>query len=127
MNSRVLVIGLGSTYELTSPNGEILDLAASPDGRHLVAANRSGSVEVWSLADRKLRAILRGHRERVSSLSFDNGGMLATTSWDGSMRLWDLSPLDRAPEELISAAQTSWGESREYPIARPLYQSAGSP
>ncbi len=73
-----------------------LDLALSPDGRWAATAGMDRTVRIWSLTDGALRAVLRGHRERVVSLEFSaDGQRLLSGSWDGTARIWDMSALDR--------------------------------
>ena len=51
--------------------------------------------------------ILSGHKGKVVNLSFsDDGTMLASASWDGSIGLW---PLDRGIERAERTAASSLG------------------
>jgi hypothetical protein len=65
-------------------------LAFHPDGRWLAAA------QDWTVlpidTDRKqLRDPLKGHKGRVTAVSFHpHDGTLYSTSWDGTVRLWDV-------------------------------------
>jgi periodic tryptophan protein 2 len=78
---------------LTSPTPtQFSCLAIDPSGE-LVCA---GSVEpfdvyVWSLKTGKLLDVLSGHTGPLSSLSFSSAqSLLASASWDGSVRTWDV-------------------------------------
>lgn len=90
---------------------EILDAALSPDGALLAVATRRGAVDVWSLRDGELLAVLNGHRERVAHVGFggDDGRLLSSAGWDGVVQLWHLDVLDRPASALIEAAETRWG------------------
>ena len=58
-------------------------------GKHLVGGVQPGRVTLWDVADgRKLRT-LTGHRGAVVSLAFGADGLLATASWDGTVKLWN--------------------------------------
>jgi WD40 repeat protein len=65
--------------------------AVSPDGTTLVTANDSGQVRFWSIDSLRERAPMsNAHSGLVSSIEFSPGGeMMATGSFDGSVRLWD--------------------------------------
>jgi periodic tryptophan protein 2 len=63
------------------PSGEIV-AAGTTDPFHIY---------VWNLQTAKLLDVLTGHEGPVCDLAFQKtGGMLASASWDGTMKLWDL-------------------------------------
>ena len=69
----------------------------SPDGRQLVATERTDSVSIWELATgRKVRSVpARGARPEGSAFQrFDlsaDGKLIATAGNDGTTRVWDVS------------------------------------
>ena len=65
-------------------------LSWSADGRRLAIAGNLLEVHVWDFAERQ-RRVLTGHKNDVWSVAFDpQGDRLATSSFDGTCRLWDL-------------------------------------
>lgn len=51
----------------------------------------ANKVYVWSLQTGKLLDVLAGHEAPLSELSFSpNQGVLASASWDGTVKLWDV-------------------------------------
>jgi WD40 repeat protein/tetratricopeptide (TPR) repeat protein len=63
----------------------------SPDGRLLFSGCLNHRGYVWDAATGRLRAELVGHQDRVIRGRFLAGRTnLATSSWDGSLRLWDV-------------------------------------
>ena len=67
------------------------EFAVSPDGRYLAIEGALGKVDVLCLAepDRPV-ARLAGHAAEVVALAFHpDGRHLATSSWDGTTRIWD--------------------------------------
>ena len=62
---------------------------------------------VWSVQTGKLTDVLTGHLGPVSGLAFHPvRGTLASASWDGTVKVWDLSKSDRnsAPETFENGA-----------------------
>lgn len=83
----------------------IVDVALSDS---LVAVGMiSGDVRLLSLEDLRTVALLRGHTSRVSSVDF-GPGWLVSGSWDGTVRLWDLSVLDVSRDALIREREAAW-------------------
>jgi len=70
--------------------GRIREIAYSPDGKLLAVA---GSAGIWLYDAKNLTeiALLQGHTDVVSSVSFSpDGKMLASGSRDDTVRLWDV-------------------------------------
>jgi WD40 repeat protein len=68
-------------------------IAFSPDSHSLALAaygTRPADVILWDLQANRIRARLGGHSEGISSFSFSGDGrMLASGSFDQTIRLWD--------------------------------------
>jgi RNA polymerase sigma factor (sigma-70 family) len=66
-------------------------LLFSPDGRLLASSDRH-DVHVWEVATGKKVRTFSGHRNEIEALSFSgNGRRLASSSWDSTVLIWDLS------------------------------------
>ena len=67
-------------------------MAWSADGQLLAIGNGKGDgrVYVWNVRNGALASVLRGHTSNILNAQFAHSGyMLATSSWDGTTRLWD--------------------------------------
>lgn len=78
----------------TSPTPvQFVSLAVEPSGE-VVCAGSSDAFDtyMWSVQTGKLLEILSGHEAPVTGLAFDpsGSGLLASTSWDRSVRLWEV-------------------------------------
>ncbi len=69
----------------------------SPDGKRVAASGKSGVVYLIDTMTRAVQA-LRGHRDQVLAAAFSpstaqsaTGTVLATGSWDGEVRLWNIT------------------------------------
>jgi WD40 repeat protein/class 3 adenylate cyclase len=73
-------------------------MAFSPDGTRLAAADSTGvtqteanwEVPIWDVNTGELLLTLTGHEDDVPALAFSpNGRRLVTSSYDGTLRIWD--------------------------------------
>lgn len=91
--------------------GAIFDeVAISDDVRWLAAGSRDGVARLWSLPDLRLVATFDAHHERVSALAFAPGSrVLASGSWDGWVRLYDIDRIEAEPAALVRELEATWG------------------
>lgn len=94
---------------LTTPTPvQFISLAVDPAGE-VIAAGTLDTFEVylWSLQTGQLLEVLAGHKGPISGLAFDpqGGTVLASASWDGSVRLWEIFQRDRTPQVLEQGAE----------------------
>ncbi len=78
------------------------NLAWSADGQLLAIGSYTGDgrVYVWNVRRGELASVLQGHTDYIINAQFAHAGyLLATTSWDGTTRLWDA-----ASGELLATA-----------------------
>ena len=74
-------------------DGEVLHCAFSPDLKTLVACCDDGVVRLYNWDNPNAPPVaLDGHTDAVTSCSFVRGNStkMATVSWDGTAKLWDL-------------------------------------
>ena len=119
LHDRIVVEHATQVRNLTA-EAKIDDLVWSDDGRWLVAGGRDGSTRVWSTETGELKARLEGASNRISWVQFAPDGRLATTSWDGVVRMYDLGALDQSPEILERHAQQTWRMSVREALDRPV-------
>jgi hypothetical protein len=82
-------------FEVLNPDGPLrVCNAVSPDGRLLASAREHAPwIELYNLATFERIHIFKGHYSDVGDLRFSpDGKLLASGSYDGTARLWDVSP-----------------------------------
>jgi WD40 repeat protein/tRNA A-37 threonylcarbamoyl transferase component Bud32 len=98
-------------------HGRVFDVAVAADGRWIAAGGAEHTAWVWD-REGNLRAILSGHEGRVASVDFHpDGRILATGSWDGSVRLWGMDVLDQPASELAADVEDRWGLTLQEALA----------
>ena len=67
-------------------------LGFSPDGSTLATGSDDGLVKLWSAADGRLLATLKGHADSVRAVVFSpDGKLLASGGKDLTVRVWDVA------------------------------------
>ena len=92
------------TYTAPTPC-QFTSLAVDPSGEVVVAGTMDPfHVYTWSMQNGKLLDILTGHVGPVSELKFHpTRGTLASASWDGTVKIWDLYKREGEPESIKHA------------------------
>ncbi len=96
----------GDRYgQLKDSSSRVFSLAFSPDGHFLASGSEDHQIRVWDVRRRTLVHCLSGHRDEVRAVAFSPQGylrrggrlgvpqaghQLASGSYDGTLRLWNL-------------------------------------
>jgi WD40 repeat protein/predicted Ser/Thr protein kinase len=76
--------------ELKDHDEQVLTISWSPDGTRLLAGCGDHRAYVWEIESGERLATLVGHRAEIVRSAFPRRDVAATSSWDGTTRLWDL-------------------------------------
>ena len=69
----------------------------SPDGQYLAYPGLNHKVQLWGIEERRVRFTLKGHKWVVFAPRFSpDSKLLATSSWDGTAKLWDVDTGDQS-------------------------------
>jgi WD40 repeat protein len=74
---------------LAGPTSPVV--ALSDDGRNLISADESGSIQVWDLASGKIKSTINAGAKVTAVAIDDSGQTLASAQTDCSIVLWDLA------------------------------------
>lgn len=86
----ILDVEKGAELELWTSGVGDGGLAWSDDGRFLAIGQAYGKVHVWDVGGKRRVSVMEGHHTWVRKCAFaPASSLLATTTWDGTTRLWD--------------------------------------
>ena len=84
-------------------------LAFSPNGELLVSGGEDATIMVWQAASGEHLSILSGHTDPVLSVAFNAEGLLASGSFDGTVKLWQVGHRGKASRCLSTLqGHTGW-------------------
>ena len=90
-----------------------------PSGGGWAPAGPDDTARIWDAQTGALQAVLTGHTARVASVDFSpDGSTLATGSWDGAARLWNMDSLEIDAETLVREAEATWGRGLDDALGR---------
>jgi hypothetical protein len=76
------------------------EIGFNPEMNLLVGGfgNNQGAIYIWNAETRQQTTILRGHVAKITGIAFSSDGkLMATASYDGSVRLWHMDDLNTLP------------------------------
>jgi hypothetical protein len=85
----------------------INSLVYSHGGEFLAIGNSMGMIRIMDVEGKRLVVALPGHKARVNEMQFSkDDSKLASASFDGTIRVWDLSELSEQP--LVLKDHSNW-------------------
>jgi serine/threonine protein kinase len=76
---------------LSGHDGQVLSVAFSANGKHVVSGGSDGTVRIWRAEDGEELHCLEGHNDKVRAVAFNPDGLVAYSgSADGTLRRWPL-------------------------------------
>jgi WD40 repeat protein/predicted Ser/Thr protein kinase len=89
---QVLDVGSGGVLQRLPVGSAVFGMAWHPDGQRLATASNDRFVTLWNTETGERLEQLSGHLGFPISLAFSSGGeLLASSGWDGVIRLWDVA------------------------------------
>lgn len=87
---------------------EVLDIAILPDNSKFSSVGGDRSAFFFDVLTGKPIRKFSGHTQRINCCNFNNdGAVLATGSYDASVRLWDLKSHGRVPIQILEDSRDS--------------------
>jgi eukaryotic-like serine/threonine-protein kinase len=117
-----LLIGAGTQIRLFDPvtrRGQVLvedtngiaRMILSPAATNILAtATEDNRIKLYDLTSARIMVTFPGHSDKISSLAFSpDGTVLASASWDCSVKLWDVASKNPVPRVLTTYTSAALG------------------
>lgn len=77
----------------TSDNNNMINMASfSPNSRHVVTANRNGTISVWNVNNNRVEKNIIAHNSNVSTAYYSpDGKHIVSSSADKTIKIWDIN------------------------------------
>jgi hypothetical protein len=86
---------------LDEPKNQIHAVCFNHAGDKLASGGIQGYLKIWDIKEKKVLVNIRNHSARIINISFSHDDkLIATTSYDQSALLWDVSNLNAQPVKL---------------------------
>jgi WD40 repeat protein len=78
--------------DLSGHTSKVSTVSFSVDGQWLASAGHDKNLMIWSVQEKKMLYTLEGHKANITCArwSADNRNLVATSSYDKSLRIWDV-------------------------------------
>src|SRR5262249_52169618 len=80
----------GDSRLLEGHKRQVMSVAFSPDGKHVLSGSQDMTLKLWDVAEGKCVKTLEGHKNWVNGVLFQGDKRAISTSDDLTIRLWDL-------------------------------------
>jgi WD40 repeat protein len=82
-------------------------IAVNSTGSRLAIGDKSGNIIIFDAASARKLAQIKGHNARIQDISYSpDNSLLATSSYDGTIRIWNASKLSDSP--VVITEHESW-------------------
>jgi len=118
-------ISSGESKTIYSNNGEGINaLASNSRGTRLALGDKSGRIIIIDPVSGRKLAQKKGHNARIQDIAYSpDNSQIATTSYDGTIRIWHANDLNEAP--VVITEHESWALAIAFsPDGRTLVSSS---
>jgi len=121
-----LSLEAGVASETRNVGTALNQLVIAENGSYAAILTRDAAVLVWDLTTNRERAVLLGHRSPLLSAAISpDSSMIATSSVDGTIRLWDPGLPKRIVHQEISGSIRELAAARSAPMVALGLESGG--
>ena len=102
-------LSLKETIDLVA-SGSSGRMAISPDGISIAIGTNEGEILLFNGQTGAMTGKLRAHEDRITGIAFSpDQRLLASGSWDNTVRIWNLSDLNASPRTLTGHTDAIMG------------------
>jgi WD40 repeat protein len=99
-------VATGATL-VTIPDADAGSLALGADDSVILSGGSDGSASVWRLADGSFLGSVVAHADSVTTVEMAPDGQIATTSFDGTARVFECEVCSASLDEVVARAEAA--------------------